>query len=376
MSAARRIGFVIDSQVPSWTAVRSGRARPWAPLLGWPSGGSVAVMRFGWIARRVHAEAGAAWRYELFKPWRRYDAVVFLKSMGAECAALAGRLKRRGTRVVFDLNVDYLTPADGQFYYDGMAPTPAQHAAAHAMVRLADLVIADSSHLAAVAAQHHPHVAWIPDNVEMRTAPPWRAWRREGRLPLLWSGEAAKLFELLAIEQPLLQVADQVRLVLVTSSLAALARWPEAQRRRFEALLARVEHEIIPFHSIPRLFTIYARGGVFIAPRFLDNTYNMGHTEWKITLPMACGRGVLASPLPSYADVARRPDGQGLRLCRSDDEWAAALGGAVRGDFFSDGEEKAARETVQAHYSTEVVARRHREVLADLIENATHQSHA
>lgn len=376
MSGAKRIGFVIDSRVPSWAAVVSGRARPWVPLLGWPSGGSVAVMRFGWIARRVNADAGAGWRYEIYKPWRSYHAVVFLKSMGAECAALAERLKRAGTRVVFDLNVDYLTPAGGQFYYDGMAPTPEQHAAAHAMLRASDLVIADSSHLAAVAAQHHARVAWIADNVEMRLAPPWHEWRREGRLPLLWSGEAAKLFELLAIGQPLLRNAGRIRLVLVTSALAALGRWPAAQRERFEALLARVEHEIIPFRSIPQLFTIYAQGGIFIAPRFLDNTYNMGHTEWKITLPMACGRGVLASPVPSYADFARVSDGKGLRLCANDAEWEAAIDGAVRGGLFSPAEEAAAREAVQAHYSTEVIARRHRDLLAALIEDSSPAHHA
>ena len=201
MNGTGRVGFVIDSQVPSWAAVRGRKAHPWAPLTGWPGSGSVARMRFGWIADRVNAEGGGgALHYEIYKPWRRYAAVVFLKSMGAECAALAERLRDAGTRVVFDLNVDYLTPADGRFYYEGMAPTPEQHAAALAMVKLADLVIADSSHLAAVAARQHANVAWVADNVEMRLAPAWRAWRRTGKLPLLWSGEAAKLFELLAIE--------------------------------------------------------------------------------------------------------------------------------------------------------------------------------
>ena len=373
MNGTGRVGFVIDSQVPSWAAVRGRKAHPWAPLTGWPGSGSVARMRFGWIADRVNAEGGGgALHYEIYKPWRRYAAVVFLKSMGAECAALAERLRDAGTRVVFDLNVDYLTPADGRFYYEGMAPTPEQHAAALAMVKLADLVIADSSHLAAVAARQHANVAWVADNVEMRLAPAWRAWRRTGKLPLLWSGEAAKLFELLAIESALRRVAGEVRLVLVTSALTALERWPAAQRARLEALLARVEHEIIAFRSIPQLFRIYASGGLFIAPRHLDNTYNMGHTEWKITLPMACGRGVLASPVPSYADVARRGGGRGVRLCASGAEWDAALGEALRGGLFSSEEEAGARETVQRHYSTAVIAAQHRGLLSTLLRTSSH----
>ena len=359
MAAALRVGFVIDGQTPRWPRV-------WQWLLGCPSSSSVAQMRFGWIAKTLNLDSARQVRYGIFKPWERYDAVVFLKSMDEASQRLAESLRQRGTRILFDVNVDYFTPAEGTFYYDGMAPTPGQTANARRMAGLADALIADSSHLAGIGAKHHARVRWIPDNVHWPLVPPYQPWKREGKLPLLWSGEAVKLFELLRIEPVLRKFAAHVRLVLVTNSLVALDRWFDPWKSRFEQLLASVEHEIIPFRSVAELLPIYARGGVFISPRFLDNTYNWGHTEWKITLPMACGRVAFGSPLPSYADVARRSGGAGLRLCEDDPAWNAGFEEVLSGRFDFGAEEQAARGVVEKFYRTEVVARAHHEYLAEV----------
>ncbi len=353
---ALEVGFVIDGQLPRWPRV-------WQWVCGCPSGSAVGEMRFGWIARALAAKQA---NYSLYRPWCRYDAVVFLKSMSAECQLLAQRLRGQGTRVLFDVNVDYFTPASGTFYYRGMAPTVEQTANARRMADLSDALIADSSHLAGVCAQHHKNVRWISDNVNLRIAPPYQAWKPAAKLDLLWSGEAVKLFELLRIEDVLRKFARRIRLVLVTNDLAALDRWFEPWKSRFEKLLTEIEHEIVPFRSVPELLKIYARGGVFISPRFLDNTYNWGHTEWKIALPMACGRVALGSSLPSYQDVARRSGGAGLRVCADEDAWSVALDDALSGRLDFAAEETAAREVVEKFYETSVVAAAHHEFVAEV----------
>lgn len=358
------VGFVIDGQLPQWPRV-------WQWLRGCPSGSAVGEMRFGWIAQSLNADPAARVSYSLYRPWQRYDAVIFLKSMNAASQQLAVSLRQQGTRVLFDVNVDYFTPAEGTFYYDGMAPTGRQTADARRMAELSDALIADSSHLAQICAQHHHQVRWISDNVDMRLVPEYRAWKPSAKLDLLWSGEAVKLFELLRIEDVLRKFAGRVRLVLVTNDLAALDRWFEPWKNRFTSLLSVVEHEIIPFRSIAELLKIYTRGGVFISPRFLDNTYNWGHTEWKIALPMACGRVALGSPLPSYREVAARSANTGIRLCENDEEWNAAFDSILSGEFDFSGEERAAREVVEKHYSTPVVAHAHRNFVADVCAAAS-----
>jgi hypothetical protein len=350
------VGFVIDGQLPRWPRV-------WQWVRGCPSGSAVGEMRYGWIAGEVPANQA---HYSLYRPWGHYDAVVFLKSMSPECQRLAQSLRQKGTRVIFDVNVDYFTPASGTFYYRGMAPTPEQTANARRMAELSDALIADSSHLAQVCAQHHQNVRWISDNVNPRITSTYRAWKRGAKLDLLWSGEAVKLFELLSIAEVLRKFAPHIRLVLVTNDLAALDRWFEPWKTRFEKLLAAIEHQIIPFRSVSELMKIYEKGGVFTSPRFLDNTYNWGHTEWKIALPMACGRIALGSPLPSYQDVSARSGGAGLRLCADDEAWTKTLDDVLSGRFDLAAEERAAREVVEKFYSTSVVAADHHRYVAEV----------
>ena len=358
-SARLEVGFVIDEGLPRGS-------RPWEWALGRPSDSAVAVMRFGWIAKHLARETRGQVRYSLYRPWQRYDAVVFLKSMKTPCRTLARRLRAAGTRVISDVNVDYFTPAEGTFYYRGMAPTPEQSASAQEMAGLSDALIADSIHIAQVCAKHHPKVRCVPDNVELSLVPPYQPWKRGAKLDLLWSGEAVKLFELLSIENVLRKLARRIRLVLVTNDLGALDRWFDPWKGRFEGLLAAVEHEFVPFKSVAQLLKLYAGGGVFISPRFLDNTYNWGHTEWKITLPMSCGRVALGSPLPSYTEVAWRSGGAGLRLCENEDDWTTALDVMLAGSFDFAAEETAARDVVRAHYSTPVVAEAHHACVAEV----------
>ena len=362
MSArALEVGFVIDGLLPRWPRV-------WQWVRGCPSDSAVGQMRYGWIAEALRGEASPVARYRLYRPGQRYDAVIFLKSMNAASQRLAESLRAQGTRVIFDVNVDYFTPAEGRFYYQGMAPTEAQTMDARRMSGLADALIADSSHLAGVCAQHHQQVRWISDNVKMSEVPPYQPWKKGAKLDLLWSGEAVKLFELLRIEDVLRKFAAHIRLVLVTNSLTAMDRWFEPWKSRFESLLASVEHTVVPFRSVSALLPIYARGGVFISPRFLDNSYNWGHTEWKITLPMACGRIALGSPLPSYRDVAARSAGLGLRLCETDEDWSAALDAVLSGGIDFAAEEEAARAVVEKHYSTPVVAAAHAKFVAKICD--------
>jgi hypothetical protein len=61
-----------------------------------------------------------------------------------------------------------------------------------------------------------------------------------------------------------------------------------------------------------------------------------------------------------------------MRLCASGAEWDAALGEALRGGLFSSEEEAGARETVQRHYSTAVIAAQHRGLLSTLLRTSSH----
>jgi glycosyltransferase involved in cell wall biosynthesis len=197
-------------------------------------------------------------------------------------------------------------------------------------------------------------------NLKLRPAAVQQEPFRAGRLQIWWSGMAAKIFEFLAIEQALTVFADRIELQLVTDDIdRAKSRWPRHVRERVEGLLGRIPHAIHRFRGIPDLLRLYSGGGVIVSPRFLDVPYNLSHTEWKITLGMACDLPAIASPVPSYLDAAQHSAPDALTICRSDEDWQQALDRCLSdgGNLREAG--RNAFEIVRAHYETGVVARQH-----------------
>lgn len=354
--------------MPAFKACLSGKTL--RPLVsGWPSGSSGFETRFRWIAEVVNQQQ-AEFHYELYRPWRQYSALVFLKSMNLSSRSLAASAERKNIPCIFDLNVDYLSPAKGTFYYEGMAPTATQRQEALSMMHSSKAAIADSEWLRNVALKYHPKVCWIPDSVrDVHIRNDSGTLKRSSeKQVLLWSGEAVKLFELLKIESILRGFRKQIRLRLVTNSLKQLDRIHEPWQGRIRRLLTELSCEIIPFTSIGNLMKIYDQGGVFISPRYLENTYNMGHSEWKITLAMARGRIVLCSEQPSYVDVAERSGGLGIRICRNDDDWAEALESLISENANWSAEQEAVFKVVRNFYAASVVAKDHLAFISKIVQ--------
>lgn len=363
-----RVGFVVDGFLPSWRACLSRRT--FRPLLtGWPSNTAGTVMRFGWVADHVNHLPDRQWVYELYRPWRSYQVVVFVKSMDDACWRLAVAQRNKGGCTVFDANVDYFTPADGVWYYEGMAPTLKQQEESCAMARACSAVIADSSYLLEKVLPYNSQSVWIPDNIPDAWITDKTSWRPKFgcKLPLLWSGEAVKLFELLRIEPVLRRFRENIRLRLVTGSLDVLSRIYEPWQGRLRSLLADLECEVVSFQDIPALLSLYDQGGICISPRYLDNSYNMGHTEWKISLAMARGCVAIASPQSSYCDLWKNANGQGVRICSEEDEWNTVFEKMLTGDFMWEEEQRQACAVVRRFYATSVVAATHTNWLGSLV---------
>lgn len=358
----KRIGFIINSRLPEWRAVKRGM-KPHHLMTGWPDRSSpMHFMRYGWVAEAVNRDSVSGLRYELFKPWRDYDAVVFLKSMEERCADHAERLKERGVKVIFEANVDYYTEG-GQGLADHLRPTPAQRAKAIRMTSLADGVIASSRHLAGICSIWNPRTSWVPDHVPARMIPYSNGSipQNDSVLHVWWSGMPDKVSDLLAAGEALRSMGDWIHLHLVTGDLPnAVKRLGEDVEADIGALLSSVPHTIHRFRSVRHLIGLYASsGGVILSPRFLENPYNRSHTEWKITLGMACGLPAITSPQPSYLDVRERSaDQSAVTICASGSEWADAFETARQAEWRERASE-AARRVVRDHYLTEVVAPLH-----------------
>ncbi|MDH3467416.1 MAG: glycosyltransferase [Gammaproteobacteria bacterium] len=293
--------------------------------------------------------------------------MVFLKAMGVRAAALLRRLRDKDVPAIFDANVNYYE-LGGEEYYRDMLPTERQKRQAIEMTEQASAVVADSQYISGQCAPYNANVKWIPDNVRLDLVPPYQPYDYStGRLRLLWSGQVAKLFELLHIESELRRYAHDIELVLVTNPLKGLERIRPDVRLRLTDLLESLDVRIVDYRDPLQLLQVYSEGGVSISPRFLDSPYNLGHTEWKISLAMACGRVVICSPVPSYSTVQERAGGVGIRVVDSPVGWASIFDQILTGGFDFATEERGAREVIRKYYSTDVVAGQYSEFLESVV---------
>jgi hypothetical protein len=286
------------------------------------------------------------------------------------CGELAARLRGEGVRVVFEANVDYYTTEGNESLPSELVPSARQRDAAVRMTESPDKVIASSRRLASICSEWNRDAVWIPDNIpdEWIGASHDAVTVRDGRLQIWWSGMPAKLGDLLAIEDALRGCREKIHLNVVTGDWeSALQRLPEDQSGRIRRLLADLSHTIHRFRDIPALLDLYRRGGVVVSPRRLGNPYNQSHTEWKITLGMAAGLPAIASPQPSYLDVAERADHpEAVVICNDEAEWQLAFERALEGCGHAEKRE-AAVDVVRRHYCTSVVAAMHLREMQSLL---------
>jgi glycosyltransferase involved in cell wall biosynthesis len=328
-------------------ATSAWQATPRPTVRGLPA---AVAMRSANVARWIDRH-DRRFRTELYRPERRYDVVVFVKAMDEAAQREAERVSGYGGRVVFDANVNYYE-VWGEYDVAGTEPTPEQQEQAIAITQLADWVVADSSYLLGIVRKHTDRASWIPDNVDTRLfRPPRRAPRRSGPLRLVWSGMAHKARHLLVVRDVLSSLEGVELLVASNERPEALAELQDVAPCRFEQF------------SLRGYVRLLRDRDVIISPKRLNNGYELGHSEWKITLGMAAGLPAVASPQPSYVEAIEHRGG-GI-VADGDDEWRAALE-RLRDSDLRDELGRRARETVLERYATPVVARQYADLLGAL----------
>jgi glycosyltransferase involved in cell wall biosynthesis len=327
-----------------WAAASTLGARR-ATFRGLPAN---VAMRIANTARWIEREARDV-RCEMYRPERRYDVVVFFKTMDEAAQAEAARIQRRGGRVVFDANVNYYD-VWGDYELPGTLPTAEQRRDAHAMTRLADWVVADSTYLLEIVRRLNPSSSWIPDNVDTRLFRPAARPSARSSPRVVWSGRAGKA-------RPLLDIRDAV--AAVGGELVVVSNEPPAELRELQRA---VRCRFVRF-SLRDYARTLRECDVVVSPKRLVNGYELGHTEWKITLGMAAGLPAVASPQQSYAEAIDHLGG-GL-VARSPEQWRDALARLAAPELRADLGRRA-RQTVEERYATPVVARRYLELLHSL----------
>lgn len=296
---------------------------------------------------------------ELYNPKRRYDVVVFLKIMSDRAKVEAEKIKRYGGKVIFDANVNYYE-VWGDYPVPGTLPTKEQKKQAIWMTENADFVVADSSYIRDVCLKYNDNVLWIPDSMD--TVDEYKGLKKhveKDRMTLIWSGQAKKAYHFELIEECLYHYANKIKLLIVSNEKPGVYDFPDVVGRMKNKLNCETRA-----WDPGRYPADLLESDVIISPKILNNGYESGHSEYKITLGMAQRLPVIASNQRSYIEAFNGREA-GF-ICEDENGWYDALGclldSATKRQEMGD----VARGCVEEGYSVVVTSKKFLEVFKKL----------
>jgi len=279
------------------------------------------------------------------KPRKAADIAVFVRWQDSSALQLARKLKERGQRIVLDLCVNYF---DNTGMFDGGYGTTERHVEeCLRMTEVADLVVCGSEFIRRRAENHHPRAVYLPESIDGRHF----SFTKEvpdfdkPALTAVWSGQPAKTAELAEL-YPLLAKRDIALLII---------------SERKPPMPGPCGYLPWSYHTFPEAIV---RGDFCLSPRVTDNSYDLGHSHFKIGVFMAEGVPALASPLPSYEEVIGKTGGG--RICRTTEEWEAALDAVLADRTLLSRWSEAARSGME-EYGTDRISLRYRRFFEKLL---------
>lgn len=316
-------------------------------------------MRFKPIAQWINKNSEEYYN-EIYNPNKRYNIVIFLKIISDRAVEEAKKIKTFGGKIIFDSNVNYYE-IWGEYPVPGTKPKEEQQKQAIWMTLNADYVVADSRYIGNICLKINQNTVWIPDNVDvLNQYTGKKKHANKEKVTLIWSGFAKKAFHFELIEDCLYSFADRIKILIVTSKESNENKLPEVVHRMKKKLNCEIR-----MWNAGRNPTDLLESDIIISPKILNNGYEMGHSEYKISLGMAQRLPAIASNQPSYIDAF---DGkQAGFICKDEKDWHSAFGILLNSDEKRQEMGDVARERVINKYSVEVISNQYLDVFNKLV---------
>jgi glycosyltransferase involved in cell wall biosynthesis len=220
---------------------------------------------------------------EVYRPWRKYDAVIFQKTFDEKAFRLALRLKKT-TKIVLDINVNYF---DHTWMKKGELN---QNKNICRFMTLTDHLLVSTNYLKQYILPLHSTtpITVIEENIPDKylLAKPPQVINQH--VTFVYNGYSIKTKDLQLLQHVLTRLAN----IFDVSYLFVCEKKPSISFTGVQTKFIKHSYKINEEHL--------ALGQICLAPRDLNDSYNLGHSFTKIGLPMAVGIPVVASPIPSY----------------------------------------------------------------------------
>jgi len=283
---------------------------------------------------------------ELYKPWRKYDIVIFQKAFRPKHRLTAQRLKYSHTIIVLDVNTNV-------FDENTISPHSKETASStfKAFLPFVDHLIVSSPFLFERANILHTDVptTLIEEHLPKKI---FTVKKDASKKPatLIYVGYALKAAEVLHIKKILQELHKRYSFQI----LFLCEKNPNIHINGIECIFKRYRQS--------RIAQQILEGDIFIAPRDLSRPYNLGHSFSKIGLPMAVGLPIVASPIPSYHSSP-------ALLPKNNKEWYSTLESLFKREVLRIKLSRQGREYCKTHYSTFKIMNEYSHLFKKLIQD-------
>jgi len=255
------------------------------------------------------------------------------------------RLKRKKVKIVLDVCVNYFDAAG--IFPGGYGASITLAEEIKKITPIADVVICGSEYIRKRAMEFNANSVYLPESIDSQHF----VYRKKQEdfdrkvLRAIWSGVAVKAGEVAELYTKLKERG--IPLTIISNKKADMPG----------------TYKYIPwsYYTFP---TNIVKGEICLSPRRTDNTYDLGHSHFKIGAFMAQGVPALASPLPSYKEVIEKTSGG--RICESEIEWDKTLDDILDNRKMLWEWSQTAYEGMR-YYATENIAKKYIEVFEKLI---------
>jgi len=273
------------------------------------------------------------------------DIAVLIRWQDESAFGLVKRLRERNVKTVLDLCVNYFDETG--IFPGGYGVSSIQVEEVKKIASFVDSIICGSEYIKKKAELFNSNTIYLPESIDLRY---FKFVKKKAdfirKTPhAIWSGQPSKARELIDI-------------------------YPKLAERKIPLTIISNEKPDIPgsYNYIPWSYYKFpkniVKGDFCISPRRIDNTYDMGHSHFKIGVFMAQGVPALAAPLPSYKEVIGKTGGG--RICKSGLEWEKALDEVMDNRKILWEWSKAAYDGMK-EYSTESVAKKYVKYFQELL---------
>lgn len=276
---------------------------------------------------------------ELYKPFKKYKAVIFTKTRSDAAVRRAQKLKDTDTVIISDNFCEYL--ADEKRADDWERKNILK------ILDCSDAAITYSKEQYKQFSRYHDQVFLIQESVNDNYFQVCKEHVKKRQVTLIYSGYRKNALYTELIKDVILRLQQEFkcRVLLICEEDPGIKSFP---------------YEYIHYDQ-KKIVQHLLMGDIMIAPRPMEGIEKQQHTLTKIASPMATGLPVVASPVPAYI-------GTPAILCHNETEWYDALRKLILDEKERQRVGKESREYVKRHLATDAIVQEYLSVINSIRE--------